>query len=184
MLNLNKLITQKKPTRIIGIDPGSHLTGCAIIETQAQQQSCLLQTTIRARGAKLSQRLISLAEQLQNIIIEYCPDEAAIEQVFVKLNPQSALVLGHARGALLLTLSNQQIPIAQYAPRAVKKAAVGYGAATKNQIQQMMQQLFKLDTIPQQDAADAIAIALCHANMRSWNQKIAQQTATSDKIWI
>jgi crossover junction endodeoxyribonuclease RuvC len=181
-------ISTTKPIRIIGIDPGSRLTGCAVIESSGGKTKCLMQTTLRAKGSMLSERIVSLAEQLQTIICEYQPTEASIEQVFVKLNPQSALTLGQARGALLLTLAKNNIAIAQYAPRAIKKAATGYGAATKSQMQQMMQQLFNLDKLPQEDAADAIGASLCHANTRNWHNKISKlntdKTTKKHEIWI
>lgn len=181
-------ISSIKPIRIIGVDPGSRLTGCAVIESSGGKTKCLMQTTLRAKGSMLSERILSLSQQLQEIITDFKPCEASIEQVFVKLNPQSALTLGQARGALLLTLAKNNISIAQYAPRAIKKAATGYGAATKTQMQQMMQQFFNLDKLPQEDAADAIAVSLCHANTRNWHSKISklslQDKNKKNEIWI
>lgn len=163
--------------RIIGIDPGSRQTGCAIIELQQNQPHLLHCSTLQAKQACFNQRIVSLHQQLQVIIETFQPTEAAVESVFVKLNPQSAIKLGQARGVLLLALAQQHIPIHEYAPRLVKQACCGYGAATKAQIQTIVQQLFKLSKLPASDAADAAAIALCHSQQRRWQQacQLAQQ---------
>ena len=177
------------PTRIIGIDPGSRQAGCAILEICGSCYNLLSYATLYIKGDRFSQRLTDLHQQVAAIIQRFQPTEAAIEQVFVNINPQSALKLGQARGVLLLALAQQQIPIAEYAPRLVKQACSGYGAASKDQIQSMIQRLFKLPKKPPADAADACAIALCHANQRNWQQRLAQHASAaslpaSKDLWI
>ena len=169
---------------IIGIDPGSRLTGCAVIcqeqthraGSSASGYRCLLHTTLKAGNGSMPQRLAALHTQLQAIIQHYRPHEAALEQVFVHKNPKAALTLGQARGVLMLGLAQADIPIAEYAPRTIKQASVGYGAASKSQVQSMMQRIFKLECLPAEDAADALAVAMCHAHSRKLKQLVANNT--------
>lgn len=109
------------------------------------------------------QRLHQIFEALSKIILEFSPNTVAIEKIFVHKNVASALKLGQARGAAIVAVALKALPIAEYTPRQIKKAVVGYGAADKKQIQHMMQVLLKLNGLPQTDAADALAVALCHA---------------------
>lgn len=117
------------------------------------------------RIAKFSweQRLHEIFEALTKIITEFAPQSVAIEKIFVHKNVSSALKLGQARGAAVVAVALKKLAIAEYTPRQVKKAVVGYGAADKVQIQHMMQVLLKLNGLPQADAADALAVAMCHA---------------------
>ncbi|AJC50235.1 crossover junction endodeoxyribonuclease RuvC [Coxiella endosymbiont of Amblyomma americanum] len=149
---------------IIGIDPGSRITGYGVIWSQNSQQSCIISGQIAPQSKSLNSRLYQIEERLRNIIATYQPNEAAIEAIFTFQNHKSALQLGEARGvALSATAAVYTLPVAEYSARQIKKAVVGYGAATKTQVQYMVQILLKLEKTPKTDAADALAIAICHA---------------------
>ncbi|MBT8506613.1 crossover junction endodeoxyribonuclease RuvC [Coxiella-like endosymbiont of Rhipicephalus sanguineus] len=148
---------------IIGIDPGSRVTGYGIIWSQGSRQGRITFGQIKAQGESLNYRLQQIEEGLRNIIATHQPNEAAIEQVFTFHNHQSALKLGQARGAALVATAVYALPVSEYSARQIKQAVVGYGAATKAQVQHMIQMLLQLEKVPPADAADALAIALCHA---------------------
>lgn len=150
-------------TIIIGIDPGSRHTGYGIIQLAGSRHVYLTSGHVNLIKYEVADRLRQLFLSLQEIIQCYHPDEAAIEQVFMHENPSSALKLGQARGAAIVALN---IPVAEYSARQVKKSVVGYGAASKQQVQFMVTRLLNLTHVPQIDAADALAIAICHALMR------------------
>lgn len=157
---------------ILGIDPGSRCTGYGLIRVIQNQSTCLAFGEIRTNGTQLQNRLQQINDALNQIIQTHQPHEAAIEQVFTFHNHQSALKLGQARGAALVALTQAALPVSEYSARQVKKAVVGYGGASKTQIQQMVTLLLKLKTPPPADAADALAIALCHANSRRLNTQL------------
>lgn len=149
--------------RILGIDPGSQITGFGIIEITRGRQHYVTSGCIRIAKFSWEHRLQEIFEALTKIITEYSPTLAAIEKIFVHKNVSSALKLGQARGAAVVAMALQGLPIAEYTARQIKKAVVGYGAADKVQVQKMMQILLKLNGLPQSDAADALAAAICHA---------------------
>ena len=153
---------------ILGVDPGSHATGYGVIDVNGGRMSCLDAGTIRAtKGDDLSSRLRTIHEALLEIITANDPDEMAVEDVFIAKNARSSLILGHARGAILLAGSLQSIPIAEYAPREVKMAVTGNGAAAKEQLRWMVTRLLSLPKEPSSlDTSDALSVAVCHA-MRS-----------------
>lgn len=157
--------------RILGIDPGSRVTGFGILEIRhpTEPPLCLLGGCIRLTDDNLSTRLGALFSEIQGIMLEYRPSECAIEQVFVHKNALSALKLGQARGVAIAAMMTARIPMYEYAPRQIKQAIVGTGSATKEQIQHMIQILLKLPEKPQADAGDALAIALCHLNTHDIN---------------
>jgi crossover junction endodeoxyribonuclease RuvC len=158
--------------RILGIDPGSRVTGVGILEARHRQQPhCLMGGAIRLTDTDLSSRLGCLYEEVFALVQEYRPTEIAIEQAFVHKNARSALLLGQARGAIIAAVRTQKLSVYEYAPRKVKQAVVGHGAADKTQVQQMIQVLLKLNAKPQADAADALAVALCHLNTTIWDEK-------------
>lgn len=159
-------------TKILGIDPGSIRTGYGIIEISGSQTHCLAQGYISATGKDTGERLLKIHQALIEIIQTHQPVEAAIEQVFINQNPQTALKLGQARGVALLAAAHYALPLAEYSPRKVKQSVVGYGAAEKPQVQQMIKMLLKLSDLPQADAADALAIALCHCYHRQFSLKL------------
>jgi len=170
----------ENPKRIIlGIDPGSRCTGYGIIWTKGSNYGCIAHGQIRTKGNEVNQRLQQIQQGLINIIETHDPDEAAIEQIFTLRNPQSALKLGQARGAALAATAARNLPIAEYSARKIKLAVVGYGAATKTQVQHMVSALLKLQTPPKSDAADALAIAICHANTKRYQQHVSQAKITA-----
>ncbi len=150
--------------RVIGIDPGSRITGYGVIDTDGFRHSHVTSGCIRINADTLGDKLGIIFEQVSSILAIWKPQSMAIEQVFVKRNVDSALKLGQARGAAICAAVQAKIPLGEYTPRAIKKAVVGNGAADKQQIQQMIQRLLGLDEQPQSDEADALAIAICHAN--------------------
>jgi crossover junction endodeoxyribonuclease RuvC len=154
-------------TRILGIDPGSRLTGFGLIEVAGAKSRCLTYDVIRLGGGPLPGRLLALAARLRALCAEYRPDEAAMEQVFVQRNAASALVLGHARGVAMCALAEAGLPLHEYAPASIKLAIAGSGRADKPQIQHMVRALLGLPAAPAEDAADALACALCHAHSRT-----------------
>lgn len=156
-------------TRIIGIDPGLVSTGWGIIDCKGSSLSFVDCGTIAPNAkAPLSERLLELYADLSRIITLYKPTTAAIEETFVTANGASTLKLGQARGALVVTLASHGLPVAEYATRSVKKALVGTGAADKHQVSQMVGVLLPAArealAACRHDAADALAIAICHAH--------------------
>lgn len=151
-------------TIIIGIDPGSRRTGYGVIRLEGTRQSYLTSGYLDLTSYPSAERLRQIYLGIQQIIQTYQPHEAAIEQVFMHENPGSALKLGQARGAAIVALN---IPVSEYSARQVKKSVVGNGAANKEQVQYMVQRLLNLRGGLQPDAADALAVALCHAHARS-----------------
>jgi crossover junction endodeoxyribonuclease RuvC len=152
---------------ILGIDPGSRITGFGVIRSNGIRHQYITSGCIRLTGKDLAQRLLEIYENIGKIITLHQPDEAAIEQIFLHKNPNSALKLGHARGVAIVAISQHILPVAEYATRQIKQAVVGYGNASKLQIQQMIKTTLKLSGLPQADAADALAVAICHAQMQS-----------------
>jgi crossover junction endodeoxyribonuclease RuvC len=142
------------------------LTGYGIIRCEGSQNIYLASGCLRLPKDKISPRLQHIFTELQEIITQYKPHEAAIEQVFMHQNPGSALKLGQARGAAIVSLG-LDILIAEYSARQVKQSVVGFGAAKKEQVQHMVKRLLNLSHILQADEADALAIALCHAHTRN-----------------
>lgn len=153
-------------TIILGIDPGSRVTGYGVINSVGAKQQCLAYGTLRIAKSNFAAQLHEIFCGMLGVIAEHLPDEVAIEQVFVQHNVSSALKLGQARGAAIVAVAQHKLPLFEYATRQVKQAVVGYGAAQKQQVQHMMKMLLRLKSEPPQDAADALAIAVCHANMR------------------
>jgi crossover junction endodeoxyribonuclease RuvC len=153
--------------RVLGIDPGSRFTGWGVIEIDGPRQTFIASGRVACADGPLPQRLRRILDEVALLIEEHRPDESAIEEVFMRRNIASALVLGHARGAALCALEGAKLPIAEYAPAQVKSAIVGNGRAEKTQVQHMVKLLLKLKEVPVSDAADALAIALCHAQVRN-----------------
>lgn len=150
---------------ILGIDPGSRKTGYGVVNQVLGKSEYVSSGVIRV-GAELSlpERLKVIFDSVSEIIALYCPQEMAIEQIFMAKNAGSALKLGQARGAAIVAAVNHNLPVAEYEARKVKQSVVGTGAADKLQVQHMVKTLLKLSRAPQEDAADALAVALCHAN--------------------
>ncbi|MCG9053504.1 crossover junction endodeoxyribonuclease RuvC [Laribacter hongkongensis] len=153
------------PRRLLGIDPGSRITGFGVIDLVGSQRVYVASGCIRTRaGAPLTERIKTLLEGLSEVVATYQPGEAAVEQVFVNVNPSATLMLGQARGAVLSALVLAGLPISEYTALQVKQSVVGHGKADKEQVQHMVVRLLGLTGTPQADAADALAVALCHAN--------------------
>ncbi|MCV2402972.1 crossover junction endodeoxyribonuclease RuvC [Marinomonas sp. C2222] len=154
-------------TRILAIDPGSRITGFAVIDAVNGKSHYVHSGCIRLPDEDLSVRLKHIFTDVTALLEEYKPDEFAIEEVFLAKNANSALKLGQARGAAIVAASLKELAVHEYAAKRVKQSVVGSGSADKEQVQMMVQLLLKLSSKPQADAADALAIALCHANSRT-----------------
>jgi crossover junction endodeoxyribonuclease RuvC len=165
-------------TVIIGVDPGSRHTGYGVIKISGNQSSYLTSGCIHLINENSAQRLQKIFTSLSEIISQYQPHEGAIEQVFMHNNPGSALKLGQARGAAIVALT---MPLAEYSARQVKQSVVGYGAAKKTQVQHMVKRLLNITEDLQADAADALAIALCHAHNRFMLTQYGIATTTPTK---
>ncbi|HEV2613050.1 MAG TPA: crossover junction endodeoxyribonuclease RuvC [Noviherbaspirillum sp.] len=150
--------------KILGIDPGLRTTGFGIIDKQGNKLSYIASGTIKTPDADLPQRLKTILAGVSEIIGTYAPDCAAIEKVFVNVNPQSTLLLGQARGAAICALVNADLLVAEYTALQIKQAVVGQGKAQKQQVQDMVQRLLLLSGMPSTDAADALGVAICHAH--------------------
>lgn len=163
------------PIRILGLDPGLRRTGWGAIEVVGNAISFLGSGTVTSDGdAPLANRLVSLFEGLEKVVEAVRPDEAAVEQTFVNRDAAATLKLGQARGISLLVPARFGLPVSEYAPNAVKKAVVGAGHAEKQQIRVMVKILLPRARFDSDDAADALAIALCHAHHRgSYAARIA-----------
>jgi crossover junction endodeoxyribonuclease RuvC len=152
--------------RILGLDPGSQCTGYAVVETQASRVAYIVSGAIRTSGESLAERLQEIFAGVDRLTNEFRPDEVAIERVFMHRNADSALKLGQARGAALSATFAVRPRVFEYAPREVKLAVVGTGGAQKEQVQLMVKRLLNIAGPLAEDAADALAIALCHAHSR------------------
>jgi crossover junction endodeoxyribonuclease RuvC len=154
--------------RILGIDPGLRTTGYGVIDVHGQKLSYVASGTITTASANthdLPIRLKILFDGVQEICTTYRPSVAAVEIVFVNVNPQSTLLLGQARGACITGLVSCDVPVAQYTALQLKQAVVGYGRAAKHQVQEMVMRLLKLPSLPGPDAADALGMAITHAHV-------------------
>jgi len=153
--------------RILGIDPGLRTTGFGVIDVQGQALTYVASGTISTLHAALGDlpaRLKILFEGIGEVVQRYQPEQAAVEIVFVNVNPQSTLLLGQARGACVTALVTRDLPVAEYTALQMKQAVVGHGRATKAQVQEMVKRLLKLPGLPGPDAADALGLAISHAH--------------------
>ncbi len=152
--------------RVLGIDPGSVITGYGLIESDGARSFHLTHGHIRVKGESFADKLGHIHAELGEIITQWQPQEVAIEQVFMSNNAMSALKLGQARGAAITAAVSRQLSVAEYAPRLVKKVVTGSGSADKQQVQTMVRALLQIVQNVQVDAADGLAIAICHAHSR------------------
>lgn len=161
--------------RVLGIDPGSNITGYGIVEGQGNSFRHIDNGVI-APAATLSfpRRLQGIYGGIAELIDRYRPDSVAIENIFVAKNARSSLVLGHARGVAMLAACQSNLEAAEYTPSQVKNAVTGSGRATKDQIQRMVRALLRLPEIAAEDASDALAVAICHINCAGLAEKIAR----------
>ncbi|WP_434630831.1 crossover junction endodeoxyribonuclease RuvC [Chromobacterium sp. CV08] len=150
--------------RILGIDPGSLITGFGVIDVVGNQRHYVASGAIRTKsGSPLAERVKVLVEGIHQVVDTYRPTEAALERVFVNVNPAATLMLGQARGACMTALVLKDLSVAEYTALQVKQAVVGQGKAPKEQVQYMVVRMLNLSGTPQADAADALAVALTHA---------------------
>jgi len=164
---------------ILGVDPGSRITGYGVIRADGRHIEYIDSGCIRVGEKLMAERLQTIFQSLATLIGEYRPEEFAIEQVFMARNPDSALKLGQARGAAIVSAANSGLAVHEYSARQVKQAVVGKGGADKSQVQHMVQVLLSLSRKPQADAADALAIAMCHAHM---SQSILRVASGAGKV--
>ena len=153
-------------TLILGIDPGSRITGYGVVRDLGRGCEYVASGCIRTGSGPLPERLQIVFRGVREVIQSYEPVTMGIEQVFMAKNASSALKLGQARGAAIVAATAQNVPVSEYEARKVKQSVVGNGAADKLQVQHMIKTLLRLPAAPQEDAADALAVALCHANTR------------------
>jgi crossover junction endodeoxyribonuclease RuvC len=158
--------------RILGIDPGSRFTGFGIIEVSDGRTLHVHQGVIKAGSGEFPERLGIIFSGVSALIDEFGPDEFAIENVFVSKNASSALKLGQARGAAICAAIARNLPVSEYSPRSVKQAIVGRGSADKVQVQHMVTVLLQLKEKPLEDAADALAVALCHQHTQQTTERM------------
>jgi len=161
-------------TRILGIDPGSRITGYGIIEAQGSQLSYVASGCIRVQADNFPERLKQIFTGIAALVNDYRPEQMAIEQVFMHKNADSALKLGQARGAAICAVQLQDLPVYEYAARQVKQALVGKGNAEKQQVQHIVKILLSLKGDIQTDAGDALGISLCHAHYQQTLQRLQQ----------
>lgn len=160
---------------ILGIDPGSRTTGFGVIEVNGKTTRYINSGCIRVATLSTAERLQKIYLGIREIMQLYQPNEVAVEQIFMHLNPGGALKLGQARGVAIVAATIDGIPFAEYSARQVKQSVVGYGAADKRQVQEMIKTLLNLKGLPAPDAADALAVAMCHAHMRTHRLLIKQK---------
>lgn len=156
---------------VIGIDPGTATTGYGIIEENARKELRVVTYGIISTEPKLApeKRLLEIHRQINEILLLHHPDTGAVEKLFFQKNITTAIAVGQARGVLLMALAENNVPLAEYTPNEVKMAVTGYGSADKKQVQVMVKTILQLNEIPKpDDAADALAIALCHLQSRGY----------------
>ncbi len=160
--------------RVLGIDPGTAITGYGVVEGDGDNLTLTTYGAVTTPADQpLAQRLQRIYRELRALIVEWGPDSAAVEELFFSKNARTALAVGHARGVALLALTDAGLPIQEYKPAEVKQAVAGYGNAPKDQVQGMVQLLLGLDDIPRpDDAADALAVAICHFHSARWQSLI------------
>ncbi|HET6630275.1 MAG TPA: crossover junction endodeoxyribonuclease RuvC [Woeseiaceae bacterium] len=163
--------------RILGLDPGSRLTGFGVVDFLDDRAVYVASGSVRSAEGSFAERLRLIFRAVGEIAAEYRPDAVVIESVFVHRNAGSALKLGHARSAALCATFERNLEVFEYAPRAIKQAIVGTGAATKVQVQHMVISLLNLHGQPAPDAADALAAALCHGHARRLQTRLAGAAA-------
>jgi len=169
-------ISVNRSARILGLDPGSLRTGFGVIDCEAGNLRIVAQGCIATSGGALADRLRIIHARVAELIAQHAPQEIAVERVFLSKNADSALKLGQARGAALAAVP-QALGVHEYAPRAIKLAVVGVGGAEKTQVAHMVRQLLRLDMRLTADAADALAVAICHANTFRRIERLAGMTA-------
>lgn len=166
--------------RILGIDPGSRLTGFGVLDFVGDKPSYVTSGTVKSLDGTFPERLKNIFVSVGEIVAEYQPDIIAIETVFMARNAGSALKLGQARSAALCATFAFDVEVHEYAPREIKQAVVGTGAATKEQVQHMIVSLLQLNAAPTTDAADALAAAICHGHQRALQTRLGEHVVVAN----
>jgi len=158
---------------ILGIDPGIAIVGCGVIQYDGNKFRMLYHGAITTPSKmELPKRLKVIYNGVTELIEKYNPDALSIEELFFNTNAKTALTVGHGRGVAILAAANKELPVFEYTPLQVKQAVVGYGRAEKSQVQLMVKAILNLPVVPKpDDVADALAIAICHAHSRRFNEK-------------
>ncbi|NNC57577.1 MAG: crossover junction endodeoxyribonuclease RuvC [Woeseiaceae bacterium] len=167
--------------RILGIDPGSRLTGFGVLDFLGDTPAYVASGTVESTDGAFADRLRQIFDSVGGIVKEYHPDIVVIESVFMHKNAGSALKLGHARSAAICATFEYDVEVFEYAPREIKQAVVGTGAATKEQVQHMVVSILKLAGSPSSDAADALAAALCHGNQHRVHAQLGTGNAIASR---
>lgn len=175
---LRRQLTTRR--RILGIDPGSRLTGFGILDFDGDMPSYVTSGTVKSLEGTFADRLKRIFVSVGEIVAEYQPDIVAIETVFMARNAGSALKLGQARSAALCATFAYDIDVYEYAPREIKQAVVGTGAATKEQVQHMIVSMLQLNAAPSADAADALAAAICHGHQRALRDRLGDHAIVAN----
>ncbi len=165
--------------RIMGIDPGTIITGWGVVEAQGSRLTCVSSGVLRAGHGEIGDRLAQIYAGLATLIAEYRPDGVALERNFLARNVQSAFRLGEARGVAMAAVAAAGLPLNEYAPMSVKKTVVGYGRADKSQVQAGVARLLALDSLPLEDEADALGVALCYVLSGGFESKVQQALAAA-----
>ena len=173
--------------RVLGLDPGLRHTGWGVIDIAANRLSHVADGVVHAPiDGSLAERLVALFRQLGDVLGRFHPDEAAVEETFVNKNAASTLRLGVARGVVLLAPAERGVPVAEYSANMIKKSVVGAGHAGKEQVQLMVRRLLPGCAIDEPDAADALAVAICHAHhagtVRAWQARAATPAAGTRSV--
>lgn len=162
--------------RVLGIDTSLRSTGWGVVEGNGNRLKAVAMGTVRnARTLRVSECLANITTDLRAVIDQHRPEAVAIEGAFFSRNAQTAMILGEARGTAIAVCAAQALPVYEYAPRRVKQAVVGFGGADKEQVRKMIMTLLNLDREPQEDAGDALAIAICHVHNGSRHAALAPQ---------
>ena len=161
--------------RVLGIDPGSQTTGWGVVEGDGRKYSLVDFGSIRAPASqKFSTRLLKMCTGIEDVITKYEPDTCVLEDAFLATNVKVSMKLGQVRGVVLLVAERASLDIHEYSPRLIKQTVVGYGNAEKHQVQEMVRLLLSLKSVPApHDAADALAVAICHFHHAQFAKKIA-----------
>src|ERR1044071_5379146 len=173
-LNLGHYRVILRAMRVLGIDPGSQTTGWGVVEGDGRRYSLVAFGSVRAPSSlKFSARLLRMCTGLEEVIAEHRPDACALEDAFLATNVKVSMKLGQVRGVVLLVAERAALEIHEYSPRLIKQTVVGYGNAEKHQVQEMVRLLLSLKTVPTpHDAADALAVAICHFHHASFNKRL------------
>ena len=167
--------------RVMGVDPGSDITGYGVIETDGRRYEVVEYAAIRTSSkSRFADRLLLISRKLEEVIQRLRPQACAVEDTFYAVNVKSAMKLGQVRGVVLLTAARANVEVFEYSPLEIKSALVGYGRAEKQQVQEMVRLLLKLKEAPEPlDASDALAVAICHANTAGTYQRLSARKSSS-----